>query len=196
MKRIRTSELGDAYRLKFKIDLVNNRKEALYVNGLALVVMIIMLIPFIRSFYKVGSRVCSGDSLIPILWNTLFCAVGCILYLVAHEAAHGLAMKCFTDAKLRFGYKFVYAYAGSIEGLFKPVEYILIALTPMLFFGVVFELCREKIPYFATSFYLLQMMNVSGSMGDVYVVFRILKHSQEKILINDTGTDMTVYEKV
>lgn len=42
--------------------------------------------------------------------------------------------------------------------------------------------------------YFIQIMNISGAAGDLYVTYRFSKLSKD-ILINDTGIAMTIYSK-
>lgn len=42
--------------------------------------------------------------------------------------------------------------------------------------------------------YLIQMMNISGAAGDLYVSASFSKLPKD-ILINDTGVSMTIYSK-
>ena len=47
----------------------------------------------------------------------------------------------------------------------------------------------------ATVLYITDIVNVSGSAGDLYVVWRMLREKRRDILVNDTGTDMRVFSR-
>lgn len=171
-----------------KIDLVNNKKEALKVNAWGLLIMLVMalFLPFfnIEGFY--------GES---FFMRTILLFVLIILYIPLHEIVHGIVMKCFTKEKLRFGWKLVYAYCGSFEGAFRYYPYALIALAPLLFFSLVFINLIGLVPSLSFAWYVMEIINVSGSVGDIYVSIRLWKRRKENIYIVDTGTDMTVWKK-
>ncbi|MBQ0072029.1 MAG: DUF3267 domain-containing protein [Spirochaetales bacterium] len=198
MKGFSKSSIQDSYSEAFKIDLVNNKKEALLVNILALVVMLALMIPVYKSFFDFGAESARnglGATLAARGPKLILAVVLFLLYIPAHEAVHGIVMRFFTTEKLRFGYNFLYAYAGSLEGVFNPIEYCLVALAPLVCFQLVFDLLMEIIPSFKAVWLFLIAINASGSMGDVYVFCRIAPRWKEKFLINDTGTDMTVYKE-
>ena len=68
----------------------------------------------------------------------------------------------------------------------------LIALAPLVLWGVVlFVLERTLPPEWFWLFYILQISNVSGSMGDVYCVLHLMKRPKD-VVIQDTGTRMRI----
>ena len=67
-----------------------------------------------------------------------FMCIGLIVYIVAHEWVHGMAIRFITGRQADFGFdlKKGMAYAGCDAYLGKKA-YIIIALAPLLFWGVV-----------------------------------------------------------
>src|SRR5699024_9973818 len=113
-------------------------------------------------------------------------------YLVLHELVHGVLIWFFSGRMAHFGFSGLYAYAGS-EAYFKKSSYLIIALAPIVVWGMVLLLLIFLVPpdWFWVV-YLIQAFNVSGAAGDLYVTVlfaRLPKH----ILVQDTGTAMTVY---
>ena len=88
----------------------------------------------------------------------------------------------------------MYAYAGS-EDYYSRGAYIFIALAPVVLFLAVFAVANLLVPlsWFWT-IYLLQIINVSGAAGDIYVTCRFLRMPKD-ILIKDVGTSMEAYQK-
>ena len=64
-----------------------------------------------------------------------------------------------------------------------------------MFWGVVLTVLLIIVPrnWFWTV-YFIQMMNISGAAGDLFVTFKFMKMPKD-ILVMDTGVGMTVYSK-
>lgn len=183
------TELPGGYTPFMKIDLQKDKKVALLVNGICVLVMVALwiagcfIVPF-SAFFQ------SGDLpffLKPILLILSFC-----LYMVLHEAVHGIFMKGFGAKKVKFGFTGLYAYAGSQDYFYKK-PYLTIALAPVVLWGLVLLVLN----CFAGTFwfwniYFIQVGNLAGAAGDIYVTCKLLK-MQPDILIRDTGVAMEVY---
>ena len=181
----RTSLPANGYEEVYKIDLVNNRKELLTVNILSLALLFGMaaLGFLVLETYRMSAA------------KSFLLVIMIFLCIPAHELIHGAVMKLFSAEKLRFGWHLAYAYCGSEEGVFTKGEYMAIALAPLVTFGVSLSILQVLTPAISTVLFLTNMVNVSGSAGDIYVVWRMLTERRMDILINDTGTDMRIYGK-
>lgn len=190
MKEIKKSSLEErGYREKGKIDLVNNKKEATIVNIMGVVIVLVML-AFVPLFFKKGLFDFFRDN---YFLKCFVFLLSLFLYIPLHEIVHGIFLKAFTHEKLSFGWKFVYAYCGSKEGVTRPKEYFIVALSPLVVFTLVFVSLMVLNPEFSILWYYMEVMNVSGSVGDIYVTVKLWKERKYDILINDTGTDMTIW---
>jgi len=119
--------------------------------------------------------------------------IGMVLYMVLHELVHGIFMKAYSRVKPKYGFTGMYAYAGS-TAYFNKKCYIIIALAPIVVWGIVLAVLQIFLPgSWSLVAYIIQIMNVSGAAGDIYVTGKMLKCSNN-ILVNDTGTDMTVFD--
>ena len=177
-------ELPVGYREVLSIDLQKNTKQALLVNGLAIAIAAVMLVVgfLLMPVFRIGANLLA-------LMAFLACSVA---YMVLHELVHGACMKLFGAKRVRFGFTGMYAYAGS-EEYFQKGAYIVVALAPLVVLGAV--LLALNIAAGAQYFwfvYLLQLINVSGAAGDLYVSFRFLRMPKD-ILVRDTGVSMTVF---
>ena len=179
----------EGYKEIEKIDLVNNKKEAMLVNILGLVIVVIMIV-FIPILIKVVLIRSFKDNL---LLSLIVFSISLILYIPLHEIVHGVVLKCYTNEKLSFGWKFVYAYCGSKEAVVKRGEYYFVALAPLIVFSFVFVLLMALNPTLSFVWYLMEIMNVSGSIGDIYVSVKLCKKKEKDILITDNGTDMSFW---
>lgn len=193
-------QLPTDYSENLSIDLQKNKRLALTVNGIALLIAVIMLIlgiilgPGIEVFIR--ADITSPDSITPdiplIFSNLLILGLGTILYVILHELVHGIFMYAFSGVKPHYGLNLMYAYAGS-SAYFSKLPYIIIALSPVVIWGIVLAVLNFILPKgFFYSIYFIQMLNVSGAAGDIFVTARFLRLPKD-ILINDTGVSMTVY---
>ena len=121
--------------------------------------------------------------------------ISLILYIPLHEIVHGIVLKKYTDEKLSFGWKLVYAYCGSKEAVVDRKEYYAVALAPLLVFSVVFISLMVLNPSLSLVWYVMEIMNVSGSVGDIYVSIKLRKEKSRDILITDSGTDMSFWSR-
>lgn len=181
------AKLPEGYSLIRNIDLLKNKKEALTVNILSFVLFAVFFIP--------GQMYMSITELFGDIVQLAVFVLLQLVYIVAHEAVHGIFMKCYLkDSKLKFGYKLIYAYAGS-DGYFCKKHYIVIALAPLVILGILLLaanlIMKENLFW---PIYFTQLLNISGAAGDIYV-FYIMSKMPSDILVNDTGVAMSVYAK-
>ena len=181
----------EGYKEMEKIDLVNNKKEAMLVNILGIVIIVVMM-AFIPLMIKAGFVRSYRDNL---LLSLIVFSVSLILYIPLHEIVHGAVLKCYTDEKLSFGWKFVYAYCGHKEAVVKRGEYYFVALAPLMVFSFVFIILMALNPSLSFVWYLMEIINVSGSIGDIYVSVKLCKKREKNILITDSGTDMSFWSR-
>ena len=131
-------------------------------------------------------------------WRVLFCvvamAVGLIVYIVLHEAVHGIFIRLFTGDVPTFGIDLSkgMAYAGS-TWLFRKWPYIIIALAPVILWGVILSVWLSDIPaHYYWYLYAIQIFNITGAAGDFYVTCRVISMPSD-ILAKDNGMAMEFY---
>ncbi len=186
-------ELPENYSEILSVDLQKNKKLALIVNGLALLIAVIMVVPFL--FIVPISTLFDFSQGLPIYFLKFgVILLGTIVYMVLHELVHGIAMKICGTKKVKYGFTGLYAFAGSQDYYYKA-PYIFIALAPVVLWGVVLLVINLFVP---TSWfwvvYIIQVCNISGAAGDGYVTFKFLTLPKD-VLVKDVGTSMVVYNK-
>ena len=84
------------------------------------------------------------------------------------------------------------AYCAS-DGYYKKAPYLAVALSPVVIWTLLLLIPCLLVPltYFWGVFFI-QIFNVSGAAGDLYVTVKILT-APKKVLILDNGTDMEIY---
>ena len=186
--------LPEGYQETLQINLQKDKKTSLRVNlGGALA----MVIVFLLGHFIVP--VTEFKALMDLEGGAFFLRFGALLagyvaYIVLHELTHAAAMKAVGGGRVVFGFTGVYAFAGSHEDYFDKNAYHLVALSPLVVWGVIFGALALLLPgsWFWVVWFL-QAGNIGGSAGDVYVTLKLLKRPAT-ILVRDTGVDMTVYD--
>ncbi len=180
--------LPRGYREIRRVDLMRNRKEAMVVNLLALLITgVLAALGFV--FCPPFENVRLG---IHTVFGMVFLVIGVILYMILHELIHGVFMKTFSGKKPRYGFTGLYAYAGS-DALFNRTQYLIIAFAPVVILGTVIAVLTAA--FYETAFwylYLIQILNLSGAAGDLYVGFLIARMNND-VVVRDMGTDMSFY---
>ena len=183
--------LPDGYREALKIDLQTDKRLALLVNGAALLIGIAMAVP--AHFYiPITALFDCSECILPYLLRFLCLVAGLLLYIVLHELVHGIAMKLCGTRKVNYGFTGLYAFAGSSD-YYGKAAYRFIALAPIVVWGVVLGVaCALVPPVWFWVVYWIQITNISGAAGDLYVTIRLARLPGD-ILVQDSGVSMTVY---
>ncbi len=181
--------LPEGYAPLLAVDLQKNKKLALLVNLLALVIAVpLLLIGFVVS-----------PIVLDLSDTTLFLrlgvmAVGYVFYIILHELVHGVFIRIFSGKRAKYGFTGMYAYAGS-DAYFHKWPYLVIALAPVVIWGgVLAVLCALLPPAWFWVVYFIQIGNLSGAAGDFYVTVRFLGLPRD-ILVRDYGVGMTVFSQ-
>ena len=187
--------LPAGYTLLRRVDLAKNKRELLLVNGLSVLLFLVSFVPML--FAVSPASLFRGE-----WWQILVCLgfflFGDILYILLHEAVHGIFIRVFGGRPF-FGFTGLYAYAGC-KSYFARLPYLWIALSPVVIWGAVLGvLCVLSLlgilPYsLFWLFYLIECHNLSGAAGDFYVAF-LFSRMPEDILVLDDGVAMSVYAK-
>ncbi|MBQ4603022.1 MAG: DUF3267 domain-containing protein [Clostridia bacterium] len=183
--------LPENYSKIFDIDLKENKKMAAIVNIAGVVIAGVMILIALR-FHSVDALFDMSEGLGAYIARFAIIIVGSLVYIIVHELIHGFFMKRYSGMKPKYGYTFVYAYAGS-DAYFNKRDYLIIALSPLVILGVVIAIINAFVP--ETWFwviYFIQITNISGAAGDLYVTVKLLKQPSD-ILITDSGVAMKVY---
>ena len=188
-----SSALPEGYREIYSVNLQKDKKAALIVNIAALILMVIfviigiLIVPISYTFDNYGS-------IVTVWLKTIAVLAGMIVYFILHELVHGITMKHYGANKVKYGFTGLYAFAGC-EEYFSKKPYIVIALAPIVVWGVVLAaICCFVPKSWFWVVYFIQIMNLSGAAGDLYVTCKFSKFPKD-ILIKDTGVEMKVYSK-
>lgn len=185
MKAVHT--LPEGYRQICAIDLQKDKKLAVIVNLLAVVITVAMMVPM--HFYISFFTLFEGEGYLIRMVALLGLMV---VYMVLHELVHGIAMKLCGTKKVKYGFTGMYAFAGS-DDYYDKRAYIFIALAPVVLWGVVIAIINALVsPQWFWVVYFIQIMNLSGAAGDLFVTVKFSRFPQN-ILVKDYGVGMTVF---
>lgn len=188
-----SSALPEGYREIYSVNLQKDKKAALIVNIAALILMVIFVIIGIL-IVPISYTFDNDGSIVTVWLKTIAVLAGMIVYFILHELVHGITMKHYGANKVKYGFTGLYAFAGC-EEYFSKKPYIVIALAPIVVWGVVLAaICCFVPKSWFWVVYFIQIMNLSGAAGDLYVTCKFSKFPKD-ILIKDTGVEMKVYSK-
>ncbi len=191
MKAVET--LPEGYREIYALDLQKDKKTAIFVNVLALVITVLLAVPM-AFVVPVSSLFNMENGMVPYMIRFGALLVLMIVYMVLHELVHGVAMKLCGTQKVKYGFTGMYAFAGSND-YYNKKAYIFIALAPVVLWGVVIAVITPFVPIdWFWVVYFLQIANLSGAAGDLFVTVKFSRLPKD-ILIKDYGVGMTVYSK-
>ena len=187
-------ELPDGYREIYSLNLQKDKKKAVIVNAVAIIIGVAMAL-FAHFFVSPVSSLfdfSDGFGMYFLRFGVLIASS--VAYIILHEAVHGVAMKICGTKKVKYGFTGLYAFAGSLD--YYPLgSYVFIALAPVVLFGAIFAVaCSFLDGAWFWVIYILQITNISGAAGDFFVTVRFLLLPKD-ILVRDFGVGMTVFSK-
>lgn len=183
--------LPENYSEIYSVDLKKNKKLYLFLNVLSILIGIVLFIPM--NFYKPLTTLFEGAAgTSDLLFRIIVMYALMILYIVLHELVHGIAMKICGTKKVKYGFKGVFAYAGS-DDYYDKKSYIFIALAPVVLWGIILAAVNCIVPEkWFWIVYAIQLINLSGAAGDFFVTVKFSK-LPKNVLIRDSGVGMTVF---
>ena len=185
--------LPQGYKEIYSIDLQKDKKLALLVNLIAVAIAVLLIVPM-HFFVPISTLFDMEDGLGKYTMRFFAIFVLMIVYMVLHELVHGIAMKLCGTQTVKYGFTGMYAFAGSSDYYGKKA-YIFIALAPVVLWGIVLAIINPMVPVeWFWVVYFIQIMNVSGAAGDLFVTVRFSRFPKD-ILVRDHGVGMTVYSR-
>ena len=158
---------------------VNGRKEQTILS------VIFLLIAGIGSGLLSLSKV-YDHSAIPV-FVIILSVIG---FIVVHELVHLIFISIFSKGKIKVRIKISTIAVGS-EAYFNKIQYVIIALAPVIVLGLINLLCLlmldDKFIYA-----ILLILNFATASGDYILVYNALKQSENSYFV-DTAEETKVY---
>ena len=182
--------LPDGYNLKERIELMKDEALVLRIVVLSVVVAVAAVVAgvIIAPFHV---RLTVGP--MPVLLSFLIFLLAYGLLIVVHELIHGVFMKKYSGVKVKYGFKWTYAYAGS-DAYFNKRQYIAIGLAPVVIIGIFLLLLSVLLPGWFWNIHIMQVLNLSSAGGDFYMAYYIRKQPGD-VLVLDDGPAMSIFTK-
>lgn len=187
------TNLPEGYEEIYVVDLQKDKKIALLINGIAIVIAVLMIVPAcfyvpVTSLFDMSEGIGEYFLRFGVLMGAM------VLYMVLHELVHGITMKLCGTKKVKYGFTGMYAFAGS-DDYYDRSGYITIALAPVILWGVVLVVINCFVPTeWFWVVYFVQISNLSGAAGDLFVTVRFSRMPAD-ILVKDSGVAMRVFSK-
>ena len=185
--------LPEGYKEIYSVDLQKDKKAALLVNVIGVIIMLVMGVPmhFVVPATKLFDM-SAGLGAYFLRFGALIVLM--VAYMILHELVHGVAMKLCGTKKVKYGFTGMYAFAGS-EDYYNKKPYIFIALAPVVLWGVVLAVINPFVQeQWFWIVYFIQIFNISGAAGDFFVTAKFSRMPKD-ILIKDHGVGMVVYSR-
>jgi hypothetical protein len=193
-----TQSLPEAYQQDSTVDLSKDRKLAINLNIIGMVVF------FVSGVFFIGlALILRGEEEISFTFDNILLALlallGAVLVvflmIVVHEGIHGICFWYLTGGKPKFGFKGFYAYAAVPDWYLPRRTYFVVALAPLVVVTAVGILLMPFVALELLPFLLLWLVsNFAGSIGDVAVVIFLLR-KPSTVYINDFGDGISIYCK-
>lgn len=184
-------DLPTNYKEIFSVNLQTDKKIATFLSAISFLISVVMIVP-ICFYIPITTLFDFSQGLVVYFIRFAVLIVSAFVYMILHEAIHGITMKMCGTKKVKYGFTGMYAYAGS-DDFYDKKSYIFIALAPVVLWGIVLLVINLFVPEnWFWVVYFIQIFNISGAAGDFYVTAKFSKMPDD-ILISDSGIGMKVY---
>lgn len=182
---LNSAQLPSNYQFDMKMDLKNDKKTYIAIQGLVLFIVAIMIGLAIWLNFPTKNN---WSTVATVLVTVAMCAV----YMIMHELVHGVFLKMFSNIKPIYFVRFPFLCTGS-EAYFNKRSFNIIALAPVVIWGVFLVAMLFVLPpNFFLSIFIVTTLNFASAAGDYFQVSAISKLSPTA-LIQDNGKETKVF---
>lgn len=169
------------------VDLKNDKKTALAIQGIFLIIAGLMV--FIAIHFQLPIK---ND--VPVFFKVIITLSFIFVYMIVHELTHGAMIRILSKSKPVYGIRIPYLYTGSLH-YYTKFSFIIILLAPVVIWGLIIMFSLFFIPdSLFMSLYIVLALNFAGSSGDYVQAYQI-KHLLKDVLIQDDGKNTSYYVK-
>lgn len=180
-----TAELPPAYQEQRTVDVKTDRRFAVAIQGLfVLVALVATAAALVLDLSLASSR--SPVVIIPV---TL---LACLVYMAVHELTHGVVLQLLTKVQPSYTVRFPFLTTGNHAYLTRRSA-VIVALAPSVIWGVVLLIALLTLPAdYRLTTYILLALNFAGSSGDWVEVY-VIAWQQHDALVQDDGDKIHIF---
>lgn len=180
-----TAELPPGYRIHRTVDLEKDRKFAVAVQGL----FVLVALCAVAAALLLDLPLTSGWSPVVTVPVTLLM---CLVYMAVHEATHGFVLQSLTEVRPSYAVRFPFLTTGSRAYLTRR-NAVIAALAPSVVWGIVLFVALLTLPAdYRLTAYILLALNFAGSAGDFVEVY-VVARQQHDALVRDDGGKLHIF---
>ena len=127
--------LPEGYKEIYSVNLQKNKKTAVLINTVAVVIGLVMGISM-HFHISIATLFDMEKGLGAYSLRFAALLILNLIYIILHELVHGITMKICGTKKVKYGFTGIYAFAGSSD-YYDKRNYIIIALAPVVLWGIV-----------------------------------------------------------
>ncbi len=174
------------------IDLKNDKKLRMYICGAAVAAAVVLTL--LGCLYEPVSRLYDTAGIWHFLLRFVLLLASMAAYYYLYEYVRGLAIEKITGKKAIVLREKPFVYTSASRSL-NPEEYLKISFAPVVLLGAALLLLMLILPAkLFWSVYIIQIINLAGSAGDVYVAYKLIKMKKD-VRIDDDARTVAVWSK-
>lgn len=194
-----TQTLPSPYRAVFDLDITKDPRMVLLLNAIGFVLLLGFGWLFFRAIAWLRPETFQNgfsfefDNLLVSLGAILAILLLTILYIVLHEAIHGVFFWIFTRDRPLFAFRWTHAYAAAPSWYIPRNPFLVTTLAPLVVITVLgLPLIAIAPASWLLSIWYVLTMNAAGAVGDIIVSMKLLGQPPT-CLVNDRGDAITFY---
>ena len=187
------------YRLAWSLDLRTNRRLLIGLNAAALIFFVPAALLAGLLLCRLDPQAASSLALFQprgsVLLNVISYLLSTALVILLHEIIHGLFFWRITGERPSFGIQTSYAFAAAPGWYIPRGPYLWIGIAPLVVITLIGLLLSPLLSFqvlYPVLFGLV--LNAVGSLGDLYVVFRLLGKEGD-LLVCDHGDKIEAFAR-
>lgn len=183
--RPRRTCLPENYRLHSTLDLKEDKRAATAIKVAFILTVAAMIVLALVLDLPFGSTLSTGASV-------AITVTACLIYMLVHELTHAAMLWWLTQERPTIRVRLPYLITGS-PAILTRSRAVVVALAPtVLYTLVLLDLLRTLPSQFFLTVYVVLVLNVAGSAGDVQQTHAFLRLPRTA-LIRDTGKETSVF---
>ncbi len=179
------------YKAVVRVDMLDPKQKTIQkLNSFALIaIMLCCTVGIILNYCLRMLGQPGGMYLVYILCGI----VNCLIYIYFHEFAHAVVISVIKRRKPEIKFGKLAASCGLPSVAFTKPQYAVSALAPFIIYSLILiPLCVLVPPEFFVLPFMPLVYNVFGSIGDMYMLRRMLKTPRRCVIVDD-GTCVSAY---